>query len=92
MNECFVQFSRKSLAELKAKANSEMGSDKISTLQALMAHVWRSVTRARRLEAERETTYVVLVGNRNRVSPPIPEAYLGNTVFWISAQAQAGMK
>ncbi|XP_039121025.1 uncharacterized acetyltransferase At3g50280-like [Dioscorea cayenensis subsp. rotundata] len=90
MNECFVQFSRKSLAELKAKANSEMGSDKISTLQALMAHVWRSVTRARRLEAERETTYVVLVGNRNRVSPPIPEAYLGNTVFWISAQAQAG--
>ncbi|GFP87482.1 uncharacterized acetyltransferase at3g50280 [Phtheirospermum japonicum] len=45
--ERFYHFSKENLAKLKAKANSEASSDKISTLQALLAHLWRSLTRCR---------------------------------------------
>ncbi|KAJ0985224.1 hypothetical protein J5N97_003580 [Dioscorea zingiberensis] len=72
-------------------ANIEMRVvNQISTLQALLAHVWRSVTRARSLDPDQEIMYTVLVGNRKLVTPPLPEAYLGNAVFWIAAKAKAG--
>ncbi|KAL3845947.1 hypothetical protein ACJIZ3_003350 [Penstemon smallii] len=45
--ERFFRFSKESIAKLKAKANSEAGTDKISSFQALTAHLWRSVIRCR---------------------------------------------
>ncbi|KAM1004420.1 hypothetical protein ACFX2C_004619 [Malus domestica] len=39
-------FSAESLAKLKAKANAESGTTKISSFQSLSAILWRSITRA----------------------------------------------
>ncbi|XP_050116978.1 uncharacterized protein LOC126594762 [Malus sylvestris] len=39
-------FSAESLAKLKAKANAESGTTKISSFQSLSALLWRSITRA----------------------------------------------
>ncbi|XP_020576154.1 uncharacterized acetyltransferase At3g50280-like [Phalaenopsis equestris] len=88
--ECFFHFSGGAVARLKDKANREMGVTRISSLQALLAHMWRATTRARGLKPDIETTYVVIVGHRHRVTPPLPKTYMGNTAIGVPATARAG--
>ncbi|OVA15872.1 Transferase [Macleaya cordata] len=85
-------FTRENIARLKAKANSEIETDhnNISSLQALLAHVWVAVTRARCLDPNEETRYLVVMGNRTRLNPPLPETYFGNSVGLGIATAKAG--
>ncbi|KAG8046320.1 hypothetical protein GUJ93_ZPchr0008g13235 [Zizania palustris] len=92
VEECFFHFLGNSIKNLKARANAEMAGEAtaiISSLQSLLAHVWMSVSRARRLPPEQETTYTVLVGCRGRVKR-IPQAYAGNAVVRATAKATAG--
>uniref|UniRef100_A0ACD5WTA6 Uncharacterized protein n=1 Tax=Avena sativa TaxID=4498 RepID=A0ACD5WTA6_AVESA len=56
VQECFLRFSAESVKKLKAKANAEMSgttTTTISSLQALLAHMWRAVCRARMLARAR---------------------------------------
>ena len=48
----YFHFTKEKLAELKAKANNEMGTDRISSLQAVVGHFWRSMTRSRCLDSD----------------------------------------
>ncbi|KAM3691094.1 hypothetical protein ACJW31_09G169300 [Castanea mollissima] len=64
-------FSKKKIAQLKAKANAEMGTTTISSLQAVLGHLWRAVVH-----------YGVLVGVRQRIQPPLPAEYVGNAVLF----------
>ncbi|XP_054790805.1 uncharacterized acetyltransferase At3g50280-like [Prosopis cineraria] len=82
-------FKREKIAELKAKANSEVEdvviSNKISSLQAVLGHVWRSAIRNQNLDPEEEVTYGFLISARSRVShPPIPDNYFGITVQFMT--------
>ncbi|KAL0318289.1 UNVERIFIED_CONTAM: BAHD acyltransferase DCR [Sesamum angustifolium] len=86
-------FSRESVAKLKAKANAEAGTDKISSLQALSAHLWRSVTRCRnQLSVQKTNTQeldlVFVVGTRSRI--PLPDGYFGNAVQIVKTVASEG--
>ncbi|KAL0416702.1 UNVERIFIED_CONTAM: putative acetyltransferase [Sesamum latifolium] len=88
--ERVFHFSRESVAKLKAKANAETGTDKISSLQALSAHLWRSVTRCRnQLSIQKansqELDLVLVVGTRSRI--PLPNAYFGNAVHVVKTVA-----
>ncbi|KAM3738985.1 hypothetical protein ACB098_09G171600 [Castanea mollissima] len=74
-------FSKRKISQLKAKANAEMGTNNISSLQAVLGHLWPSVVRNRRCSANQEAHYHVLVGMRQRIQPPLPEEYLGNAVL-----------
>ncbi|XP_028803480.1 protein ENHANCED PSEUDOMONAS SUSCEPTIBILTY 1-like [Neltuma alba] len=83
-------FKREKIAELKAKANSEIEdgaiSNKISSLQAVLGHVWRSVIKNQNLNTEEEVTYRFLISARSRVShPPILDNYFGITVQFNKA-------
>ncbi|KAK1609623.1 hypothetical protein QYE76_033299 [Lolium multiflorum] len=92
VQECFFHFSAERVKNLKARANAEAtgaGSATISSLQSLLAHVWRAVSRARRLSPAEETTYTVLVGCRGRVKR-VPQGYAGNAVVRATARATAG--
>ncbi|KAK1609621.1 hypothetical protein QYE76_033295 [Lolium multiflorum] len=92
VQECFFHFSAERVKSLKARANAEVagaGSATISSLQSLLAHVWRAVSRARRLSPAEETTYTVLVGCRGRVKR-VPQGYAGNAVVRATARATAG--
>ncbi|KAG2576237.1 uncharacterized acetyltransferase At3g50280-like [Panicum virgatum] len=89
VEECFLAFSAESVRELKARANAEAAGPAISSLQSVLAHVWRGVTRARRLPRQQETSYTVLVGCRGRVRR-VPQAYAGNAVVRCAAGATAG--
>ncbi|XP_039117853.1 protein ENHANCED PSEUDOMONAS SUSCEPTIBILITY 1-like isoform X1 [Dioscorea cayenensis subsp. rotundata] len=80
LDECALHFSAEVVAKLKAKANKEMQTNKISSLQALLAHVWRSVTRARCLKPDQPTGYFLAMGNRSRLDLPLPSAYMGNSL------------
>ncbi|KAL3640577.1 hypothetical protein CASFOL_015545 [Castilleja foliolosa] len=80
--ECVFHFSKENVAKLKAKANSEAKTDKISSLQAISAHLWRSVNRMRhrcqRIPSP-EVSIHLLVGARPRI--PLSEGYFGNAVY-----------
>ncbi|KAG6525551.1 uncharacterized acetyltransferase At3g50280-like [Zingiber officinale] len=78
---CAFHFSAAEVAKLKATVNAEMGTDgQISSLQSLLSFIWVSVTRARRLDPNLETFSAILIGCRTRLTPPLPESYLGNAV------------
>ncbi|KAJ1266892.1 hypothetical protein BS78_07G014700 [Paspalum vaginatum] len=98
LEECFLAFSVQSVRQLKARANAEAATTAadppppaavISSLLSVLAHVWRGVTRARRLPLRAETSYTVLVGCRGRVSH-LPLSYAGNAVLRCTATATAG--
>ncbi|KAI7755407.1 hypothetical protein M8C21_005575 [Ambrosia artemisiifolia] len=90
LRERIFHFSSDSLAKLKAKVNSECGTTKISTLQALSTFVWRCVTRARRVPVDQETGCMMAVNNRTRISPNVPENYFGNMVQTVKAMTTVG--
>ncbi|KAL0416663.1 UNVERIFIED_CONTAM: putative acetyltransferase [Sesamum latifolium] len=86
-------FSRESVGKLKAKANSDAGTAKISSFQALIAHLWRIVTRCRnqvRIEKvnSQEVDLLLLVGTRSRI--PLPDGYFGNAVYIVKTVANEG--
>ncbi|KAM0863424.1 hypothetical protein ACQ4PT_044597 [Festuca glaucescens] len=74
------------------RANDEMvgtATATISSLQALLAHLWRAVSRARRLPPGQETTYTLAVGCRGRVCG-IPPGYMGNALVPGRASCTVG--
>ncbi|CDP11972.1 unnamed protein product [Coffea canephora] len=91
MRERVFHFSSESLAKLKAKANAESShTTKISSLQALSAHVWRCITRTRNFSPDQETSCRLAINNRTRLHPPVPQEYVGNCIQTVRAAAAAG--
>ncbi|KAF7005545.1 hypothetical protein CFC21_020663 [Triticum aestivum] len=92
VQECSIHFSPESIKKLKAKANAEMASTAtatISSLQALLAHLWRVVCRARGLAPDRETRLVLPVECRTRVKG-IPQGYVGKAIAGAVAKQPVG--
>ncbi|KAL9238281.1 hypothetical protein vseg_012726 [Gypsophila vaccaria] len=81
-------FSSKSLAMLKAKANQECATQKVSSFQSLASLIWRSITRARNISAEKETSCCLVINCRPRLDPPMSDHYFGDYI----AQAKAVCK
>ncbi|XP_058095636.1 uncharacterized acetyltransferase At3g50280-like [Magnolia sinica] len=90
LRDRFFHFTPQSIARLKTKANEECKTDRISSFQALSAHVWRSVVRARNLPADQSTSCRFSVDNRSRLKPPLSRDYLGNCIQGIRATTTAG--
>ncbi|KAG6401754.1 hypothetical protein SASPL_138619 [Salvia splendens] len=81
-------FSKESLSKLKSRANSEAGTDKISTLQALSALLWRTTTRCRNQHgADEEVRILLAIGARARI--PLPKGYFGNAFNGSSTSMSA---
>ncbi|PIN05573.1 Shikimate O-hydroxycinnamoyltransferase [Handroanthus impetiginosus] len=90
--ERVFHFTKESVAKLKAKANSEVGTTKISSFQAFSAHLWRSVTRCRYGKSTANLCgqvvhLVLLVGARARI--PLANAYFGNAAYFDKIAATA---
>ncbi|KAI3881171.1 hypothetical protein MKX03_002345 [Papaver bracteatum] len=91
VERCF-RFTKANIAALKSRANSEIISQTqqnmvISSLQALLAHVWTAVIRCRRslnddYDEIREFAVSLLMNNRTKLIPPLPETYFGNSLAW----------
>lgn len=77
-------FPKSATAKLKAEASAKMGDTWISTYDSIMGILWKTITRAKLplLNPDLETKTVLAHGlsTRNKLSPPLPESYLGNAV------------
>ncbi|KAJ4826333.1 hypothetical protein Tsubulata_036914 [Turnera subulata] len=85
LKERMFHFSSESIAKLKAKANAESNTDKISSFQSLSALVWRCITRARHLPHDQTTNCRMAANNRSRLNPPLSPEYFGNCVQGVRA-------
>ncbi|KAF8775796.1 hypothetical protein HU200_004182 [Digitaria exilis] len=94
LREMMLHFSPESLAGLKERAREELlaagdedGATAVTRFQALSSLLWRCVARARRLSSEQETVCRFAIDNRERLRPPLPAGYFGNSVYTISTEA-----
>ncbi|XP_057458642.1 BAHD acyltransferase DCR [Lotus japonicus] len=66
------------------------GRNEISSFQSLSAQLWRSVTRARKLDAAKTSTFRMAVNCRHRLEPKMDPFYFGNAIQSIPTVASAG--
>ncbi|XP_045825311.1 uncharacterized acetyltransferase At3g50280-like [Trifolium pratense] len=90
LRERIFHFSAESIAKLKAKANEESKTTKISSFQSLSALVWRSVTRVRQLSLDKKTSCKMAINNRTRMEPSLPKEYFGNSIYAVSTETTVG--
>ncbi|KAK7331050.1 hypothetical protein VNO77_25260 [Canavalia gladiata] len=88
--ERIFHFTKERIAQLKWKANAEASTDKISSLQALLSHVWRSVIRCKHFNPEEEIHYMLIIGVRPRMVPPLADYYFGNAAMFGDVTMKAG--
>uniref|UniRef100_A0A7N2KRY0 Uncharacterized protein n=1 Tax=Quercus lobata TaxID=97700 RepID=A0A7N2KRY0_QUELO len=83
-------FSSESIAKLKAKANAESNTNKISSFQSLSALVWRCISRARCLPHDQTTNCRLATNNRSRMEPSMSNDYFGNSLHTIKGVTTVG--
>lgn len=71
----FIDFEAAELEGIWINASSE---NSVSHLDALLAHIWGSIIRARGLGQDEPYYLDVTFGLRDRLSPPLPSNYLGS--------------
>ncbi|GAA0182813.1 acetyltransferase [Lithospermum erythrorhizon] len=81
-----VRYTRDFLAKIKAEASSQKlkvdGDNRpYSTFESLLAHAWRTITKARGLDEDEKTHVRISVNGRMRLTPNVPN-YFGNLVLW----------
>ncbi|CAD6245593.1 unnamed protein product [Miscanthus lutarioriparius] len=89
-------FPAPTVARIKAAANAALppgvaAAQPFSTFQALGAHIWRAVSRARGLGPADITAFAVFADCRARLDPPLPPAYFGNLIQAVFTGVPAGM-
>ncbi|GLT74819.1 hypothetical protein SLA2020_465900 [Shorea laevis] len=87
--ERVFHFTKENITKLKEKANAEADNKKISSLQALLAHLWLSVICLKHLNPNSEVHYMLLIGARRRLKS-LPEEYFGTAVQAGTVTLKAG--
>ncbi|KAI3850941.1 hypothetical protein MKX03_007364 [Papaver bracteatum] len=88
--EGIFHISFQSMTQLKRQANNECQTDNISRFQALTALIWRSLTRARGLHPEQETSCTIGINDRTRLKPPLSKNYFGCYLHLEVVKRKAG--
>ncbi|XP_028770496.1 BAHD acyltransferase DCR isoform X1 [Neltuma alba] len=65
-------------------------TEEISSFQSLSAQLWRSVTRARKLDPRKMSTFRMAVNCRRRLEPKMDAYYFGNAIQSIPTVAEVG--
>ncbi|KAL9677299.1 hypothetical protein QQ045_005527 [Rhodiola kirilowii] len=85
LRERMFHFSKEKIIALKQKAVGESGNQKISSLQGVLAHVWRGVVRSRGVDPNTDVQFTMAIGDRTRTEPALPTHYLGNVTRLVKA-------
>ncbi|CAH8327280.1 unnamed protein product [Eruca vesicaria subsp. sativa] len=81
------RFTSRHITELKAQSNGE--DKKISSFQAVLAHMWRSIIRNSGLNPEEVIHCKLAMDMRQRVKPPMDKECFGNMVGLVTATTTA---
>ncbi|XP_013457419.2 protein ENHANCED PSEUDOMONAS SUSCEPTIBILITY 1 [Medicago truncatula] len=79
-------FSKEQILQLKSKANAEISSSNssekiiISSLQALLSHVWRLIISKQNLKPEERSAFVLPIDCRTRMCPKLEDNYFGSGI------------
>ncbi|KAI0861779.1 transferase [Xylaria cubensis] len=81
-----IRFSQAEVGKMKDAAMNTLPSDlqgqTVSRQDALLAHLWILVNRARKLENLQDQVFMdISLGIRNRVSPPLPDSFVGSPLL-----------
>ena len=87
-NSKVIPLSLTELRALKARALADKKITKCSFFEVMVAHMWQARTRTLEFEPHEPSTILFAVDFREKVSPPIPHTFCGNTV--ISGHVSAG--
>jgi hypothetical protein len=92
ISERLFHFKKEKIVQLKSKVNAEIGSstNKISSLQALLTHLWCSVIRSKQLDPQEEVHLMLMIGVRPRFVPPLLEDYFGNAIIGGGIKMKVG--
>ncbi|KAK3119099.1 hypothetical protein QOZ80_9BG0713810 [Eleusine coracana subsp. coracana] len=87
-----VHFTLEMLSKLKSHVPVLVGSSQpYTTLQCVVAHLWRCITKARGLSSDQATRLIIPVNGRRRmIHQRVPEEYAGNFVLWAQPTITAG--
>lgn len=58
---------------------------RVTTFEALAAHIWRTRTMALAMEDKQQTKLLFAVDGRKKLNPPLPEGFLGNGIVLAHA-------
>ncbi|XP_058765844.1 uncharacterized acetyltransferase At3g50280-like [Vicia villosa] len=91
--ERIFHFTKEKIAELKSKANVEANNQtdetKISSLQAVLSHIWPRVVRCKQPDPQEVFRYMVIIGARPRMVPPLDDDYFGNAAVFDGVEMKA---
>ncbi|CAK8562427.1 unnamed protein product [Lathyrus sativus] len=77
-------FTKEQILQLKSKANAEIGNSNnnivISSLQALISHIWILIISKHHFEPEEDVICVFPIDCRTRVFPKLADTYFGNAI------------
>ncbi|CAD5336083.1 unnamed protein product [Arabidopsis thaliana] len=77
LQEKMFHVTKENVLKLDAKANDE-ADQKISSIQAVLAYIWRSMVKHSGMSREEETHCRLPINMRQRLNPPLEEECFGN--------------
>ncbi|KAI3964074.1 hypothetical protein MKW92_035872 [Papaver armeniacum] len=91
LRERSFHFTPDKIAKLKAMVNSDHNrTSPVSALQAVLAHIWIAITRARNLRPNESVSHTLVISFRDRLDPPVSIGYFGNLIQIAGASVKAG--
>ncbi|KAI9924489.1 hypothetical protein ASPWEDRAFT_268474 [Aspergillus wentii DTO 134E9] len=87
-----VHFTDEELGRIRDIARAGCNGSTISRLDALLAHTWAAISRARGLIDSSEEVFLnVTLSARPRVSPPLPDSFIGSPIFLTHIRNQGSV-
>ncbi|XP_074294826.1 omega-hydroxypalmitate O-feruloyl transferase-like [Silene latifolia] len=78
------------LEKLKSKAMEDGIIEKCTSFEALSGFLWRSRTKALKMNPDQKTKLLFAVDGRPKFIPPLPKGYFGNGIILTNAVCPAG--
>ncbi|KAJ1441392.1 Transferase [Sesbania bispinosa] len=88
-----LRLTAEQVEKLKKKANEQtldLGSRPYSKYEAIGAHIWRCVSKARELDENQPIVVRFNADIRSRIVPPLPQNYFGNALTQTAASGHVG--
>ncbi|OTA89495.1 hypothetical protein M434DRAFT_398543 [Hypoxylon sp. CO27-5] len=81
-----IRFKAEAISKMKKTAEGSLPESlkgqRVSRLDAALAHIWILINRARRLENTQNQVYLdITLGVRGRVNPPLPDTFVGSPIL-----------